>query len=109
MDEGAEVRQNVEDSIKEKRSQKFTCFEGVSTYEVVYSVHGTYSSDIPIEEVPLRLAQTKMLMEMKRKSCAVMSELRQTLERSMANLRRERRELLRISAMEYRRKLRRRN
>lgn len=105
---GTEVQRNVRDELREKKSTEFGFPSGESTHEILVVVKGTYSAGEQVTEEQLWLARSKLLLEMKKRSCAILAELRVTMERNMALLRQERRELLRNSSVAYRQRLRRR-
>ena len=108
MDQEGIVESVVTHELKEKKGDSFGPLYGESWQKVEFTVQGSYSANEDADEVRVRLEKTKMLLEMKRRSCAVLSDLQLNIRSNMAILRQEKRELMRANAIAYRQRLRRR-
>ena len=97
---------DVEFASKEDQSGSWIGSTGESIYEFKFIVKGSYAATGNVDELRLRLEKSKILLEMKRQSCVILTDLRTTMERNMVALRRERRELMRMAAAAYRKRLR---
>ena len=106
--EATRVTSHVTRCSNEVKKSELYGRSGFDHYEFRLVVKGTYESGNEASANRLDLEKNKMLMQVKKDSLEILRVLSSTMERNLAVLRRERRELLRANALQYRMRLRRR-
>ena len=108
MGERDKFKIDVDHFSTETKSEDYKSVIGACEHEVIFRVKGSYKILDHMTPSEIEAVRVKMQLAMKRKSCDVLSKMKIAVEDNMKVLRRERLELMRINALEYRQRLRRR-